>query len=153
MTNIDIYYTAFSIENSIIQYVFETQGKRKFLKAVQYSKMKTKSNEIVYNLGFGDYNLDTKSISDNENSNNGDIRTVFNTVLSTVPKFFENYPHFPIYFQGSDGRELFEEECRISCSKNCVDICKNKNRRMRIYTYFLDKKFQEFSKRIYILWV
>ncbi|GEM_PF-2498077 len=58
----DIYYTAFSIENSIIQFIFETQGKRKFFKAVQYSKMKTKSNEIVYNLGFGDYNLETRTL-------------------------------------------------------------------------------------------
>ncbi len=146
LINIDIYYTAFSIENSIIQYFFETRGKRKILKAVQYSKMKIKNNETFYNLGFGDYNLENKSISDKENSNNGDVRIVFNTVLSTIPKFFQDNPDFPIYFQGSDSKASFEKECRNTCSKNCTQICKNKNRRIRIYTYFLDKNFKHFLK-------
>lgn len=146
LTNIDIYYIASSIENSIIQYFFETEGKRKILKAVQYSKMKTKSNEMFYNLGFGDYNLESKNISDSENSNNGDVRIVFNTVLNTIPEFFRDNPDFPIYFQGSDSKDSFEEECRNKCSKNCTQICKNKNRRIRIYTYFLDKNYLNFLK-------
>ncbi|KRB59981.1 hypothetical protein [Flavobacterium sp. Root186] len=108
--------------------------------------MKTKSNEMFYNLGFGDYNLESKNISDSENSNNGDVRIVFNTVLNTIPEFFRDNPDFPIYFQGSDSKDSFEEECRNKCSKNCTQICKNKNRRIRIYTYFLDKNYLNFLK-------
>jgi hypothetical protein len=146
LTNIDVYETIVSVENSIIQYLFESTGQKKLIKAVQYSKLETESGEILFNLGFGDYNFETNSISDRENSNNGDIRNVFNTVLSTVPKFFEDNPGFPIYFQGSDSKDSFEYECRNSCSKNCFKTCKNKNRRMRAYTYFLNKNFKELSK-------
>ena len=146
LTNIDVYETILSRENSIIQYLFESIGQKKLIKAVQYSKLETKTGQVLFNLGFGDYNFETKSISDRENSNNGDMRNVFNTVLSTVPKFFKGNPCFTIYFEGSDAKDSFEDECRSSCSKNCVGICKNKNRRMRTYTYFLNKNFKELSK-------
>ena len=146
MRDIDVYETSLSIENSMVQYLFESAGKRKLIKAVQYSCFKTKSGQAIYNLGFGDYNFETKGISDQQNSNNGDMRTVFNTVLNTVPKFFNDNPGFPIYIQGSDSSDLFEEECRNSCFKKCADICKNKNRRIKTYTYFVDKNFEELSK-------
>jgi len=146
LKEIDIYETSLSVENAIVQYLFESAGQRKVIKAVQYLGFETKSGQKLYNLGFGDYDFETKSISDNENSNNGDMRTVFNTVLNTVPKFFKDNPGFPIYVQGSDSSHLFEEECRISCSKKCTDTCKNKGRRIRTYTYFVDKNFEEFSK-------
>ncbi|WP_228526534.1 MULTISPECIES: hypothetical protein [unclassified Flavobacterium] len=146
LTNIDIYETSLSIENSIVQYLFESAGDKKIIKAVQYSRFETQNGVAIYNLGFGDYNFETKDICDKENSNNGDMRNVFNTVLGTVPKFFEDNPGFPIYVQGSDSSESFEEECRNACSKNCYGTCKNKNRRIRTYTYFVDKYFKELSK-------
>lgn len=146
MKDIDIYETSLSIENSIVQYLFESAGDKTIIKAVQYSCFKTQNGLTIYNLGFGDYNFETKEILDKENSNNGDIRTVFNTVLSTVPKFFEDNPGFPIYVQGSDSSQLFENECRVSCVKKCTEICKNRNRRIKTYTYFVNKNYKELSK-------
>jgi hypothetical protein len=146
LTEIAIYETSLSIENSIVQYLFESTGERKLIKAVQYSGFETKQGQKIYNLGFGDYDSETKSVSDKANSNNGDMRNVFNTVLSTVPKFFKDNPGFPIYVQGSDSEKEFEEECRNSCSKRCDTACKNRNRRIRTYTYFVDKNFKELSK-------
>jgi hypothetical protein len=146
LNKIDIYETNLSIESTIVQYLFESKGEKKLIKAVQYSGFKTQTGLIMYNLGFGDYDFETKSISDSQSSNNGDMRTVFNTVLNTVPKFFQDNPGFPIYVQGSDSSDLFEEECRISCFKNCNEACKNRNRRIRIYTYFVNKHFKALSK-------
>ncbi|WP_264537349.1 DUF6934 family protein [Flavobacterium sp. N1736] len=146
MKDSDIYETSLSIENAIVQYLFESNGEKKLIKAVQYSGFEMKNGQTIYNLGFGDYDFETKNIRDTENSNNGDMRTVFNTVLNTVPKFFEDNPGFPIYIQGSDGTDSFEEECRNLCAKNCSDVCRNKNRRIRAYTYFLNKNFIELTK-------
>lgn len=145
MINIENYDTSFSINNSTVQYLFESSGQKKIIKGVQYSKFETKSGETVYNLGFGDYNLETKNISDRETSNNGDARKVFNTVLNTIPKFLNKFSEFPIFIQGSDSRDLFEEECKITCSKNCIDNCKNKHKRIRTYIHFLDKNIEVFS--------
>ena len=128
MINIENYDTTFSINNSTVQYLFQSSGKEKLIKGVQYSK------------------FETKRISDRKSSNNGDARKVFNTVLNTIPKFLKEFPDFPIFIQGSDSHDSFEEECRISCSKNCNIICKNKDRRIRTYIHFLDKKIKAFSK-------
>ncbi|WP_264537347.1 DUF6934 family protein [Flavobacterium sp. N1736] len=146
MINIENYDTSFSTNNSTVQYLFESSGQKKLIKGVQYSKFETQSGETVYNLGFGDYDSETKDISDKKSSNNGDARKVFNTVLNTIPKFLKEFPDFPIFIQGSDSRDSFEEECRSSCSKNCDLICKNKHRRIRTYIHFLDKKIKVFSK-------
>jgi len=146
LVNIGIYETSLLIENSIIHYIFESSGQKRIIKAVQYSRLKSKSGDIVYNLSFGDYNSESKSISDIENSNNGDMRNIFNTVLSTIPIFFKEFPEFPIFIQGSDSHDSFEEKCREECFKNCRKFCKNKNRRIRTYSHFLDKNFKEFSE-------
>ncbi len=145
MINIESYDTSFLPYDTTVQYLFESHGKKNLIKGVEYSKFETKSGGIVFNLGFGDYDFETKSISDRISSNNGDARKVFNTVLSTIPKFLNEYPDFPIFIQGSDSQELFEEECRNSCSKRCHIICKNKHRRIRMYIHFLDKKIEVFS--------
>jgi hypothetical protein len=56
----------------------------------------------VYNLGFGDYDLDTDSISDDLTTNNGDPYKVFHTVLHTIPQFFETYSDAMMMVLGSD---------------------------------------------------
>lgn len=145
LINIENYETSLLISDSTVQYLFESFGQRKIIKGVEYSKFETKNGEIVYNLGFGDYNRETKSISDREISNNGDARKVFNTVLNTIPKFLKDFSDFPIFIQGSDSRDSYEEECKISCSKNCNTTCKNKHRRIRSYIHFLDKNIEVFS--------
>jgi len=121
LVNIGIYETSLLIENSIIHYIFESSGQKRIIKAVQYSRLKSKSGDIVYNLGFGDYNSESKSISDIENSNNGDMRNIFNTVLSTIPIFFKEFPEFPIFIQGSDSHIHLKK----NAEKNVLKIVEN----------------------------
>lgn len=146
MIDIDIYESDFSSENGISQFIFESSGKGNIYKAVQYSPFSTDiDGPILYNLGFGDYDSETKTISDSINSNNGDMWKVFNTVLTTIPIFFEMNPDAPLYIQGSDGSDDFARVCKETCNKNCTDLCKNRYRRIKTYSYFIDKNFKELS--------
>ena len=87
MNNIDIYETNLSIESTIVQYLFESKGEKRLLKPFSIRGFKTQTGLIMYNLGFGDYDFETKSISDSQSSNNGDMRTVFNTVFKYSTEF------------------------------------------------------------------
>ncbi|MFK7935897.1 MAG: hypothetical protein AB8G22_20455 [Saprospiraceae bacterium] len=72
----------------------------KIKKIIKYSRL----NEQLFNLAFGDQIKDSAFIDDNANSNNGDLRKVLATVISTIPIFFEKHPRCAIYLQGSDNR-------------------------------------------------
>lgn len=48
--------------------------------------------------------------------------------------------------QGSDSAEDFKDKCEITCKKKCGLICKNHNRRIKAYKYYVDKNFNELSK-------
>jgi len=73
-------------------------------------------------LGFGDYYAKNDHFVDDVNSNNGDMRRVFNTVLSTIPKFFKTKPKAGIWVQGSD------------------------RKRTKIYCYYVEKHFVKLGK-------
>lgn len=80
-------------------YEFVSEGpKGQIKKMVQYSFTGTKN---VYNLAFGDYNEETKSIDDFSITNNGDSTKVLATVASTVYAFTEKYPNAWIFATGS----------------------------------------------------
>ena len=66
----------------------------------------------VFNLGFGDYDITTDTLDDKINSNNGDHYRVFNTVLSTIPTFFDAYKGAILMVNGSDGTQKFVEFCK-----------------------------------------
>nr|WP_233244156.1 hypothetical protein [Brumimicrobium oceani] len=70
------------------QFIFESKGVRTIVKAIEYSFIRNISGRKVYNLGFGDFNEKSGLLIDDINSNNGDMRKVFNTVLNTIPIFF-----------------------------------------------------------------
>ncbi len=147
MNNIPAYKTeVIDTEASKIQYLFESKGERSIVKAIEYSFVRKLSGRKVYNLGFGDYNEEDGSIIDDVNSNNGDMRKVFSTVLNTVPKFFSEYKESAIWVQGSDSAEDFKSKCEVSCKKKCTDNCKNYNRRIKAYRYYVDRNFVELSK-------
>jgi hypothetical protein len=55
----------------------------------------------VYNLAFGDKNLETGEIDDLAISNNGDIEKVLATVVAAVYTFTEKYPSSFVYATGS----------------------------------------------------
>jgi hypothetical protein len=78
--------------------------------------------------------------------NKGDGRIVLNTVLSTIPLFFDLYPTDALIVQGSDSREDFPEKCRLTCRKRCTESCKKQNQRIRIYCNFLNKNFTTLVK-------
>ena len=58
-------------------------------KVVRYTEIDIKG---VFNLGFGDKNLETGHISDLIISNNGDSQKVLSTVAATLKVFMNNYP-------------------------------------------------------------
>jgi hypothetical protein len=63
-----------------------------------YSKM---DHPNVYNLGFGDYDAETKTIDDFSRSNNGDAEKVLVTVARTALPFTKNNPNAFIFLTGS----------------------------------------------------
>jgi hypothetical protein len=141
-------------ENKGVQsstYIFISRGDENIIKAVAYDYIQELDGCPLYNFGFGDYNIEHDEIIDTSNSNNGDVYKVFNTVLSTVPKFFASKPHAVIVVQGSDHSEAFLNSCKENCKKKCVDECKNINRRIKTYRRFVDKNYELLSRE-YKFW-
>lgn len=77
-------------EESYFSFEFVSVGvKGKIKKVVQYTEMSVKG---FYNLGFGDYNEETKEIDDEVVTNNGDGLKVLATVVSTLYAFTGKNP-------------------------------------------------------------
>ena len=145
MNNVAIYATEQTTENKKVQFLFESIGERTIIKAVEFAPIQKMSGRTIYNLGFGDFDEGLGTIIDDVNSNNGDMRIVFNTVLSTVPLFFDINPEAVIIVSGSDSHANFIKDCLPNCRKKCVDYCKNYHRRIKTYRYFVDKNFDFLS--------
>lgn len=145
MNTLPIYITQQIADASKIRYLFESNGLRKIIKIIEYTPVGNVSGRTVYNLGFGDYDENNKKVLDDTNSNNGDMRIVFNTVLSTVPLFFAQNPEAVIIVGGSDNHTDFIRQCKPSCKKKCTGKCKNYQRRIKTYRYYVDKNFKELS--------
>lgn len=147
MNNIPAYKTE-HLDSGVkkIRYLFESVGEKSIIKAIEYSYVRKISGRKIFNLGFGDYNEEEGTILDDVNSNNGDMRKVFSTVLNTVPEFFKENSDSAIWVQGSDSAEDYKSNCEVDCIKNCGEECKNYNRRIKAYKYFVDRNFVELSK-------
>ena len=78
------------------------------------------------------------------------MRAVFSTVLSTVPHFFSKHKESAIWIQGSDSNEDYRAQCEPTCTKRCTEMCRNYNRRIRAYKYYIEKHFLELSKKYII---
>ena len=134
-----------------LKFIFISSGTQDIVKAIQYSYLQQLNNshllqlngKNVYNLGFGDYNLENDTLTDTVNTNNGDVYKVFNTVLSTVPNFFENYTNSILIVQGSDSSQQFIQQCKETCTKSCGEKCKKSNRRINIYKHFVNKNYEQ----------
>lgn len=86
-------------EDCLRVYEFISEGPKGLIKKmVQYTYTGT---ENVYNLAFGDYNEETKTIDDFSITNNGDSIKVLATVASTVYAFIEKHPNAWIFATGS----------------------------------------------------
>lgn len=148
MKSIPAYKTeVINTKSKKVQYLFESKGVKSIVKAIEYTPISKRDGKTIFNLGFGDYDEENDHILDNTNSNNGDMRKVFNTVLNTVPKFFQKNENAAIWVQGSDSGYEFKRKCQENCKKNCDYICKNFNRRIKTYQYYIDKNFVELSKK------
>lgn len=87
-----------SSDNSKIVFSFFSIGKRGIIpKVVIYEPI----DEMVFNLAFGDFNIETETLDDLVVSNNGDTRKVLLTVINTLYYFFEKHPKALVLLKGS----------------------------------------------------
>jgi hypothetical protein len=86
-------------EKSLMVFEFVSEGPRgEIPKIIKYSETNLKD---LYNLAFGDKNLDTGELDDTIVSNNGDSEKVLATVVSTVYAFCDKHPDSWIFATGS----------------------------------------------------
>lgn len=125
------------------KFFFQSTGKTPIVKAVEYTRIQDHGLGGLYNLGFGDYDRASGTIVDDANSNNDDMRKVFSTVLDTILEFFKDHPFDTIVVQGSDSGETFAQQCKATCThRKCVTTCKNMDRRISAYHYYVDKNME-----------
>jgi len=134
-----------------LEFVFLSTGSKTIPKIIQYTLTHEFEDRDVYNLGFGDYIAESDRIEDQVNSGNGDAYKVFNTVLSTIPVFFERFPNAILMAQGSDGSSNFIKDCQQTCIKKCHLSCRKFNQRVTIYRNFVEKHFFELSYTYWFL--
>lgn len=150
MKDLPIYETTSTISEGqpSFNYFFTSEGKESVTKMIQYSPFYFMDGKHVYNLGFGNYDSENNCIIDSVNTNNDDMRVVFNTVLHTIPDFFTHRPDDVLFVTGSDNEdnEEFIKSCKQSCARNCSLKCRNANRRIRAYSYYVNREFHELSK-------
>jgi hypothetical protein len=86
-------------ETTMTHYEFTSEGPKGLIKKiVEFTETGT---ENVYNLGFADYDENTKTTSDISVTNNGDSLKVLATVASTVYAFTQKNPKAWILATGS----------------------------------------------------
>lgn len=139
-----VYNTSEEHSAYILRYYFVSKGERDIVKVIQYQYVKEFQGFPLFNLGFGDYNLETGCVSDEEVPNNGDQFKVFHTVLNSVPKLFDHYGNVILIVQGSDSKPKFAESCKLTCSRKCGNAdCKKAHRRINIYRNFVNKHYEQ----------
>jgi len=123
-------------------FFFISKGAADIIKVVQYSFVQDLNGRHLYNLGFGDYDIVNDSVRDDIDSNNSDVYRVFNTVLTTIPLFFEKHKNDFLIVTGSDGHEDFIRQCILNCVNKCSTDCKKFNRRINVYKSYVDKNYE-----------
>ena len=96
-------------ETGELFFTFLSQGEQVIPKLIAYTRI-AKGGTKYFNWGFGDLVIDEKTgeyrIDDKVESNNGDVKTVFYTVVSTLTSFFDVHPHATVYIEGSNRQRL-----------------------------------------------
>ena len=109
------------LESDAIIFEFTSIGpKGRIPKLVMYSKT---SNTDVYNLAFGDKNIDTGGIDDLSVTDNKDSQKVLATVAFTVFTFVSKYPNAWINATGSTKART--RLYQMGISNNLEDILAN----------------------------
>lgn len=133
-------------EEKYLRFFFISYGAEKIIKVIDYQYLQQFQDHDIYNLAFGNYDLENDSIIDDANSNNGDIYKVLNTVLSSIPIFFEKYPNDKIIVQGSDSTDDFLQSCIANCNRCIKGNCRKYNQRLKIYKNYVDKHYDDLIK-------
>lgn len=84
-------------KTSVRTYEFISIGNKNIVKHVEF--IQTEMNDVV-GLGFGDL-LENGAISDQINSNNGDISVVMSTIIKIIEDYTLIHPNIKIFFEGS----------------------------------------------------
>jgi len=96
-------------ETGELYYIFLSQGEQVIPKLIAYTPVE-KGGVKYFNWGFGDLIVDDSTreykIDDKAESNNGDVKTVFYTVVSTLTDFFDHHPDATVYVSGSTRQRL-----------------------------------------------
>ena len=79
---------------------FNSEGIRGTIKKMVIFSYTGEQN--IYNLGFGDFDTEKKTINDETITNNGDSLKVLATVASTIYAFTEKYPDALVFATGSN---------------------------------------------------
>lgn len=86
-------------EDSLMVFEFVSDGpKGRIPKIVKFSETNLKD---LFNLAFGDKDLNTGEINDLSISNNGDSEKILSTVVAAVYAFTDYYPNSFVYATGS----------------------------------------------------
>jgi Family of unknown function (DUF6934) len=113
-------------------------GKGRIPKIVQYSPTNYKD---LFNLGFGDKNIETGEIDDTVISNNGDSEKVLATVVATLYAFFDKHKETMVYATGSTKSRT--RLYRMGITKYIDEIIKD----FEIYGE-LENGWEEFQKEV-----
>lgn len=91
---------SFTTEREHVNYEFVSEGQNGEIRKAIIFKLIDSKREI-YNLGFGDYNEETKEVDDLSVSNNQDRDKILATVAAAVIDFSEKHPTATIVALGS----------------------------------------------------
>ncbi len=85
--------------SNLTTFEFLSEGRKgEIMKIIQFQQMNL---DNLYNLAFGDKNLDTGTLDDKVVTDNGDSEKVLATVVSAIYAFADRYPDSWIYATGS----------------------------------------------------
>lgn len=132
----------YEIESSVGSKYFEFVSSGingKIVKVVKYVPFP--NQEGLFNLGFGDKNIDSGELDDLVVSNNGDTDKVLATVALTVFEFFEEHPYATVYVKGSTSSRTRLYQISISKFIEQISI------ELDIYGE-LEDEFERFNKNV-----
>jgi len=86
-------------DRELMLFEFKSSGpKGIFIKSIRYSET---SISNVFNLAFGDLDLESGEIDDEIRTNNGDRNLILATVASSIYSFTDKYPMANVFLTGS----------------------------------------------------
>jgi hypothetical protein len=108
-------------EDSLMVFEFLSLGPNGNIpKLVKFSETNLKD---LYNLAFGDKDLNTGDINDLAISNNGDSEKILASVVSAVYAFTDQYPNAYVYATGSTKART--RLYRMGVAKHLIDVVKD----------------------------